>query len=79
MKFFKQALLSLVFVSNLSLGSQGADVARLQQFLVSKDYLQIPAGVSYGYFGPLTKAAVAKWQLDNNIYPPAGFPQGEQG
>ena len=50
---------SVVFNTNLTVGSQGSDVTELQQMLVTKGFLQMPAGVSYGYFGPLTKAAVA--------------------
>jgi hypothetical protein len=33
----------------------------------------MPAGVAYGYFGPLTKAAVAKWQAANGVSPAAGY------
>ena len=61
------------FAANLTVGSRGSDVAALQQFLVAKSYLQMPAGVSYGYFGPLTKAAVARWQAANGISPAVGY------
>jgi hypothetical protein len=47
---------------NLSLGSRGADVTTLQTFLESKGLLAIPAGVSKGYFGPLTKSALMAYQ-----------------
>lgn len=70
---YKSALLSLIFVSNLSLGSTGTDVVTLQQYLVEKGYLEIPAGVPYGYFGPLTKSALAKWQSANGISPAVGY------
>ena len=61
------------FVANLTVGSRGSDVVALQQFLVAKGYLQMPASVAYGYFGPLTKAAVARWQVANGISPAVGY------
>jgi peptidoglycan hydrolase-like protein with peptidoglycan-binding domain len=51
---------SMTFTQNLTLGSTGSEVSALQQVLVSGGYLVMPAGVSMGYFGPLTQAAVAK-------------------
>src|SRR3989344_942051 len=62
-----------MFVANLTVGSRGSDVTALQQFLVAKGYLQMPAGVSSGYFGPLTKMAVARWQVANGISPAVGY------
>ena len=64
---------TLTFSTNLTVGSRGPDVTALQQFLVSKGYLEMPAGVAYGYFGPLTKGAVARWQAANGISPAAGY------
>lgn len=61
------------FNVNLTIGSRGADVISLQQILVAKGFLQMPSGVPYGYFGPLTRAAVARWQAASGITPPAGF------
>ena len=49
------------FTQNLTVGSRGAEVIALQQVLVSQGHLVMPAGVAMGYFGSLTKAAVAKW------------------
>lgn len=61
------------FTQNLTVGSTGADVTSLQQFLVGGGYLNMPAGVSYGYFGPLTRSAVAAWQAANGISPAVGY------
>ncbi len=59
--------------TNLTVGSTGADVVALQTTLVSGGYLTMPAGVSMGYFGAATKAAVIKYQVANGITPAAGF------
>src|SRR3989344_3794222 len=49
---------------SLSLGSRGADVATLQQFLHSS-YDDFPAPT--GYFGAITQAAVRQWQSEHDI------------
>jgi len=64
---------SYTFTQNLTVGSTGADVTSLQQFLVGGGYLNMPVGVSYGYFGPLTRAAVAQWQAANGVAPTLGY------
>lgn len=53
--------------SDLTVGSTGAQVVTLQQALVSGGYLVMPQGVAMGYFGPLTKEAVMKWQAASGI------------
>lgn len=59
------------FTRSLTVGRRGADVSCLQDALIEGDYLKITA--STGYFGKLTKAAVAKWQKANDISPALGF------
>jgi len=61
------------FARNLTVGSRGTDVVALQTMLVNAGHLVMPAGVAMGYFGPLTRAAVAKWQLSAGISPAAGY------
>jgi len=61
------------FNADLTIGSTGADVVKLQTYLVSKGYLVMPAGVAMGYFGSLTKSAVAKYQAASGITPVAGY------
>ncbi|MCL5006532.1 MAG: peptidoglycan-binding protein [Patescibacteria group bacterium] len=61
------------FTRDLTLGSTGADVTALQQMLISSGYLKMPSGVAYGYFGQLTREAVAAWQKANGITPPIGY------
>ncbi|PIQ66669.1 MAG: hypothetical protein COV96_00270 [Candidatus Zambryskibacteria bacterium CG11_big_fil_rev_8_21_14_0_20_42_18] len=61
------------FTQNLTLGSRGTEVTALQQYLVAQGRLVIPAGVAFGYFGPLTKAALASWQAANGVLPAVGY------
>ena len=50
----------------LELGMSGADVSALQTFL-AQDITIYPQGLVTGYFGFLTKAAVANFQVRNGI------------
>jgi len=61
------------FSRDLTIGSTGTDVTELQKILVAKGYLVMPVGVSMGYFGTLTKNAVAAWQAANLITPAVGY------
>ncbi len=61
------------FTASLTVGSTGAQVTCLQQYLVAQGNLVMPAGVAYGYFGSLTKAAVAAWQAANGVSPAVGY------
>jgi peptidoglycan hydrolase-like protein with peptidoglycan-binding domain len=49
------------------MGSRGEQVTALQSFLESKGYLTMPAGVSKGYFGTLTKMALMKYQESSGV------------
>jgi hypothetical protein len=61
------------FNTNLTIGSTGSDVSALQTILVNGGYLVMPAGVAKGYFGSLTKSAVATWQAAVGISPASGY------
>lgn len=61
------------FPRNLMLGSTGNDVVMLQSFLETKGLLVMPIGISKGYFGGLTKAALVKYQTEENIVPAYGY------
>ena len=69
---------SVTFTRNLTVGSTGADVLALQQWL-NKNGCPIAAtgagsvGMESTYFGAKTKAAVACWQAAHNISPAAGY------
>lgn len=59
--------------TNLALGSRSAGVVTLQNFLVSEGFLTIPNGLAKGYFGPLTKSAVIKYQVANGLSENVGY------
>lgn len=64
---------SYTFNNDLTMESTGADVIALQDFLIGKGTLVIPAGVSKGYFGNLTRSALASYQTMVGIAPAAGY------
>lgn len=67
---------SLITGADLFVGSSGNRVALLQQFLSDQTdaFSSIyPEKIVSGYFGPLTKSAVVRFQLKNNIVPAAGY------
>lgn len=55
-----------VFGADFSIGSSGHDVEHLQM-LLKTDPTIYPAGVVSGYFGPLTKAALIRFQKKHNL------------
>ncbi len=57
------------FTRNLTVGSTGADVSALQQFLAQEGFFTV---TPTGYFGPITKKAVAAWQASIGL-PSYGF------
>lgn len=59
------------FTRSITVGSQGADVTALQNYLISAGY-PIAAGAT-GYFGAQSAAALAKWQAANGISPAVGY------
>lgn len=66
------------FTRNLTVGSQGEDVRQLQTFLNTRGYAVASVGAgSRGnettYFGPATRAALARYQAANGISPAAGY------
>lgn len=54
------------FGKTLKLGSSGADVTRLQQFL-AQDKIVYPEGTITGTYGPLTEKAVQRFQAKNGL------------
>lgn len=65
--------MTATYARNLTVGSRGDDVVALQTMLEAKGFLVMPVGVAKGYFGSLTKAALAKFQAANGIAPAVGY------
>ena len=63
---------NIVAETDLSLGVRGDNVVWLQTWLESKGYLVIPTGIAKGYFGNLTKSALAKYQSGAGL-PATGY------
>jgi len=61
------------FIRNLTIGSTGGDVIELQTILESAGFLKMPQGVARGYFGGLTRKALADYQKHVNITPALGY------
>ncbi len=59
------------FTRDLTVGSKGDDVSALQQFLIGKGLLNISAPT--GFFGSMTKAALASFQASVNLTPSVGY------
>ncbi len=57
------------FEKNLRMGLKGNDVIELQKLLIEEGFLKTKAT---GYFGALTKSALAKWQAKNGL-PATGY------
>ena len=55
------------YATPLSAGSTGNDVTALQNFLKSQGTEIYPEGLVTGYFGPLTKSAIQKFQAKYDI------------
>lgn len=63
---------SMMTSTDLQVGAKGESVVSLQTFLEGEGYLKIPEGVAKGYFGMLTKNALASYQRAQGL-PAFGF------
>ena len=64
---------NIIMGSDLSIGSSGPSVVVLQGLLSEMGYLNIPENVPFGYFGPLTRSAVAQYQSALGVSPAVGY------
>lgn len=58
---------------NLTVGSQNQNVVVLQGLLSEMGYLNVPAGIPFGYYGSLTRDAVARYQVSRGVTPAVGY------
>ncbi len=61
----------VAFARDLYRGLRGDDVKNLQEFLIDEGHY--PEALITGYFGPLTKAALSRFQASQSIAPVAGY------
>lgn len=59
------------FTVSLGFGSRGPEVVKLQERLRAEGFFTFPT--STGYFGPITRSALAAYQASKGIVPAAGF------
>ena len=69
----KNSTVCIPYTRDLTIGSTGADVVKLQNFLEKEGYLTMPAGVAKGYFGSLVQSALAAYQSAVGISPANGY------
>lgn len=67
--YFDPIVFSHLFSNPIRYGQNSPEVTALQRVLVRFDYLTMPKGVAYGYYGDLTAKAVLKFQLANKVAP----------
>ncbi|TSC69111.1 MAG: SpoIID/LytB protein [Parcubacteria group bacterium Gr01-1014_66] len=60
------------FTRSLTIGVRGDDVTCLQNYLTGTGHFTFSGGAT-GYFGSITRAAVATWQAANGVSPAAGY------
>src|SRR3989344_2077610 len=60
------------FTRSLTMGSSGADVTCLQNYLTATGHFTFAGGAT-GYFGSITQSAVAAWQAANGVSPAVGY------
>ena len=64
---------NIIVGQDLALGSSGQSVVVLQALLSEMGYLNVPVGIPLGYYGSMTKNAVAAYQSRINVYPAVGY------
>ena len=70
-KQLQKSTISISLTRDLSIGSKGDDVGQLQKFLINQGVY--PEARISGYFGPLTKNAVIRFQKKYEIFPQIGY------
>jgi peptidoglycan hydrolase-like protein with peptidoglycan-binding domain len=58
---------------DMTTGSRGESVVVLQSLLSELGYLSVPQSIPLGYFGSMTKNALANYQIALNVAPTSGY------
>lgn len=58
---------------DLSTGSTGQGVVVLQGLMTELGYLNVPAGIPFGYYGSMTRDAVVRYQSSQSVSPNSGM------
>lgn len=58
---------------NMTIGSTGQGVVVLQGLMSELGYLNVPSGIPFGYYGSMTRDAVAKYQASTYVAPAVGY------
>jgi peptidoglycan hydrolase-like protein with peptidoglycan-binding domain len=58
---------------DMTVGSSNQNVVVLQGLLSEMGYLNVPVGIPLGYFGGLTRNAVASYQRSQAVSPAVGY------
>jgi peptidoglycan hydrolase-like protein with peptidoglycan-binding domain len=64
---------AMMMKKTVAVSATTAEVTELQEVLIEKGYLVLPAGVSKGNFGKLTKMALIKYQKASGLNPAGHF------
>lgn len=64
---------NILVSENMTLGSTGQGVVVLQGLMSEMGYLNVPSGVPFGYYGSLTRDAVARYQSSLRVSPTSGY------
>jgi len=58
---------------DMTIGSTGQRVVVLQGLMSELGYLNVPFGIPLGYYGTMTKSAVANYQAAQRVAPAVGY------
>ncbi|MFA6601841.1 MAG: peptidoglycan-binding domain-containing protein [Candidatus Paceibacterota bacterium] len=64
---------NILVSNNLTVGSTGQNVVVLQGILSELGYMNIPFNIPFGYFGPATRDALARYQASQGVSPAVGY------
>ena len=64
---------NIIVGQDLMLGASGPSVVMLQALLSEMGYLSVPVGIPLGYYGSMTRSALASYQARLGVNPAAGY------